>query len=66
MKGFIEVLDRCGKSHLVNINHIVEVKDSDIYTDDIMPFMNDFPCISCKESYYEIKDKIAKATRKKE
>lgn len=64
MKQFIEVHKQSEPhtAHLVNINHIIEVIDNKIYTDDILPDAYDYPYIECYESYEEIKDMIAKAT----
>lgn len=62
MKGFIEIHKKDGKPHLINIRHIVEVTGSIIYTDDIAPFITDFPHFDCEESYEEIRDKIARAS----
>ena len=64
MKQFIEVHQQRDPhiAHLVNINHITEVIDNKIYTDDILPEAYDYPYIECCESYEEIKDMIAKAT----
>lgn len=64
MKQFIEVHEQSNPhiAHLVNINHITEVIDNKIYTDDILPDAYDYPHIECYESYEEIKDIIAKAT----
>lgn len=62
MKGFIEIHTQDGKTHLVNIQHIVEVDGSTIYTDDLM-YECDYPHFECEESYEEIKDKIARALR---
>lgn len=61
MKGFIEIHTIDGKTHLVNIHHIVEVDRSFIFTDDFAPFLTEFPYLQCEESYEEIKDKIARA-----
>ena len=62
MKGFIEIHTRGNEAtHLVNINHIVEVIGSTIYTDDIAPFATDFPYLTCLESYEEIRDMIERA-----
>lgn len=62
MKGFIEIHATDGKTRLINIRHIVEVQGNCIYTDDIPPFATDYPYVLCKESYEEIRDKIAEAT----
>lgn len=63
MKGFIEVHARgSGATHLVNIDHIVEVCNRTIYTDDFLPTAIDFPHIDCEESYEEIRAKIVEAT----
>lgn len=61
MKGFIEIHTTDGKTHLVNIQHIVEVDGSTVYTDDFHPEVTDFPHFDCEESYEEIKIKIAEA-----
>ena len=61
MSKFIEVHSE--KPHLINIDHIVEVIDNTIYTDDFLPNATDFPHCSCKESYEEIKQLIYNATR---
>lgn len=63
MKGFIEIHTTDGKPHLVNIQHIVEVVDNVIYTDDFHPDASDFPHIDCVEYYEEIRDKIARAAK---
>ena len=64
MKQFIEVHEQRDShtARLVNINHIIDVIDNKIYTDDILPDAYDYPYIECYESYEEIKDMIAKAT----
>ena len=64
MRMFIEVHLKSDSTRLclVNINHIVEVINNKIYTDDILPDADDYPCVECYESYEEIKDMIAKAT----
>lgn len=64
MNKFIEVHKQSDPhtAHLVNTNHIIEVIDNKIYTDDILPDAYDYPYIECYESYEEIKDMIAKAT----
>lgn len=62
MKGFIEIHTKDGKAHLVNIQHIVEVDGSVIYTDDIHPDAVDFPNFECTETYSEIRAMIAEAT----
>ena len=64
MNKFIEVHEQRDPhiAHLVNINHITEVIDNKIYTDDILPEAYDYPYIECCESYEEIKNMIAKAT----
>lgn len=59
MKRFIEIHTKDGTTHLVNVQHIVEVCGSNIYTDDFMPEAIDYPCFECVESYAEIKYKIA-------
>lgn len=62
MKGFIEV--HSGKEEkpvLINVNHIVNVIGSHIFTDDIPPFAVDYTYTDCVESYEEIKALIANA-----
>lgn len=67
MSGFIEVTScKNGvpeRKRLLNINHIVEVVDNIIFTDNTVHFQLDFDYIECKESYEEIKRKIAYATK---
>lgn len=59
MKMFIEVRAiESGKPHLINVNHIVEVRGNTIYTDDFLPNATDFPHCNCEESYEEIKKLI--------
>ncbi len=62
MKGFIEIHTTDGKLHLINVQHIVEVDKSIIYTDDVHPDIHGLPCFECMESYSEIKEKIEMAT----
>ncbi len=61
MKGFIEIHDakNGNKARLVNIDHIVEVNENFIYTDDDTPHFY----IQCTESYDKIKVKIGYATK---
>lgn len=63
IKGFIEV--RNGKSDgqavLINVHHIVDVRDDVIYMDDTLPNGSDFSCTHCEETYEEIKQKIKEA-----
>ena len=62
MKNFIEVHDKeDNEPRLVNIRHITEVKGSHVYTDDSQPFVCDFVCIECVETYEEIKALILSA-----
>lgn len=63
MKGFIEVTCiQTRSTHFININHIVEVIDNTIYTDDAPGFVTDFPHIDCVECYEEIVAKIGAAS----
>ena len=62
MKGFIEIHTIDGKTHLVNIQHIVEVDGSVIYTDDIHPDSVDLPHFECTETYSKIRAMLAEAT----
>ncbi len=63
MINFIEVHSKDGdKPHLININHIVEVIGSTIYTDDFLPSSTNFPHCNCIETYDEIKQLIYNAT----
>lgn len=54
MKRFIEIHTKDGTTHLVNVQHIVEVCGSKIYTDD-------YPYFECVESYEKIRLLIAVA-----
>ena len=63
MARFIEVHERnSGKVHLINVEHIVEVVNNVIYTDDITPNLTDFPHCPCEETYEDIKQLIYNAT----
>lgn len=59
MKRFIEIHTKDGTTHLVNVQHIVEVCGSKIYTDDFMPEATDYPYFECVESYEKIRLLIA-------
>lgn len=61
MKGFIEVMAKDGRKRLLNINRIEEVINSTIYLDVINPDAFEQDHVECKESYEEIKAKIAEA-----
>lgn len=63
MKNFIEIHEKRtpDEPHLINVNHIVDVVDNKIYTDDMLPTAVDFSYITCVESYDEIKALIEKA-----
>ena len=63
IKGFIEVhnAEDCNNAILVNIQHITEVRDNIVYTDDTIPVSTDFSHIHCKEDYLEIAEKIKEA-----
>lgn len=64
MKGFIEVHSQeRGNPHLINVNHIVEIINNTIYTDDFLPTATDFPHTDCRETYEEIKNMIYNAIR---
>ena len=66
IKGFIEIHTKDGRRRLVNIRHIIEVNGSIIFTNDFTPYsvkVTDFPHLDCKESYEEIRDKIARASK---
>ena len=63
MKGFIEVTSKTSRrKHFININHIIEVVDNTIYTDDTPGFVTDFVHIDCAEKYEEIIAKIGAAS----
>lgn len=57
IKGFIEVhnIKNSNNAVLVNIRHIVDVRDNIIYMDDALPNSSDYPCTHCEETYEEIK-----------
>lgn len=63
IKGFIEVhnIKNSNNAVLVNIRHIVDVRDNIIYMDDALPNSSDYPCTHCEETYEEIKQKIKEA-----
>lgn len=61
MKNFIEVHAKGGNLHLINVNHIVEVIDQTVYTDDTFPDATDYSHTVCTETYEEIKALIEKA-----
>jgi hypothetical protein len=58
MKGFIEVTDKKGRKHLVNIRHIEEIDGSVIYFafQTMGSFEQDY--INCEESYEQLKQLI--------
>lgn len=63
IKGFIEVHNgkSDGQAVLINIRHIVDVRDDVIYMDDTLPNASDYSCTHCEETYEEIKQKIKEA-----
>ena len=63
IKGFIEVHNgkNSGNVVLINVRHIVDVRDNVIYMDDTMPNANDYSCTYCEETYEDIKQKIKEA-----
>ena len=66
INGFIEIHTQDGRKRLVNIHHIIEVAGSVIFTNEFTPYsvkVADFPHFECKESYEEIRDKIARASK---
>lgn len=63
IKGFIEVHNGKGDGQavLINVRHIVDVRDDVIYMDDTLPNSCDYSCTHCEETYEEIKQKIKEA-----
>lgn len=63
IKGFIEVHNGKDSNNvvLINIRHIVDVRDNIIYMDDTMPNASDYSYTYCEETYEEIKAKIKEA-----
>lgn len=62
MKGFIEVTtSNKGTKYLINVRHIEKVVKSIICFDLVSSSYNEQDYIECKESYEEIRAKIAEA-----
>lgn len=63
MNGFIELTNEYNESCLVNIRHIELVFGSTVFFDLVLDDSGHQSFIECRESYEEIKAKIAEALK---